>query len=365
MSETLARQLPTLRSRMQQNNCGLLAIGPGAHMQYLLGYHPHADERPCLLLVANKATALLCPALNAVEVAAYTDVPLFCWADEDGPDEALGSALQALGQIECQHVVLDETMRADFASLVLGFLPETKHSFTAETVGWMRMRKNDDEFQRLKMNALIDDGAMRCAAANARAGMSELELVDCVNNYFAEQGAKTEFAIVAAGAHGARPHHSPGDSIIQPGDAIVTDIGCRKDGVPSDMTRMIVIGEPPEGYQEIHALVEQAVQAALAAAKPGVLAQAVDAAARQVITDAGYGEYFTHRTGHGLGLEIHEPPYITASSQTVLDEGMVFSIEPGIYLPGRFGVRLEDIVILREHGAEVLSELPRDVLVAG
>ena len=120
-----------------------------------------------------------------------------------------------------------------------------------------------------------------------------------------------------------------------------------------------IIGTPPEGYEEVHAIVESAVQAAMAAAKPGVLASVVDAAARDVITEAGYGEYFVHRTGHGLGVEGHEPPYIAASSDVVLDEGMVFSIEPGIYLPGRFGIRLEDIVILRENGPEILSELPR------
>ena len=127
---------------------------------------------------------------------------------------------------------------------------------------------------------------------------------------------------------------------------------------------MAVVGRPPEGYGQIHTIVEKAVQAALKAAKPGVMAKDVDAAARRVIDDAGYGEYFVHRTGHGMGIDGHEPPYITATSETVLEEGMVFSIEPGIYLPGRFGIRLEDIVILREDGPEILSSLPRDLYVA-
>lgn len=127
---------------------------------------------------------------------------------------------------------------------------------------------------------------------------------------------------------------------------------------------MAVLGRAPEGYEEVHAIVEKAVQAAVAAARPGVKARDVDAAARKVITDAGYGEYFVHRTGHGLGIDIHEPPYITATSELVLDEGMVFSIEPGIYLPGRFGIRLEEIVILRKDDAEILSSLPRDVFRA-
>ncbi|MGB0867316.1 MAG: M24 family metallopeptidase [Granulosicoccaceae bacterium] len=365
MSETLKARLPALRQRMLSEGSDLLVIGPGSHMQYLLGFYPHPDERVCLLMISSSAALLLCPALNANEAAQQTDIPLVRWNDEDGPAEALQHALSALSASDSQCIAVDETMRADFALLVLDSLPGAKHVFSDNTVGWMRMRKDEDEYRRLKMNALIDDSAMRCAATHARAGMTERELTSIIREHFAEQDARTEFAIVATGANGAHPHHAPDDTVIQPGDAIVVDIGSRKDGVPSDMTRMIAIGEPPEGYEEVHAIVQRANKAALAAAKPGVAASVVDAAARDVITEAGYGEYFTHRTGHGLGLDIHEPPYITATSDVILDEGMVFSIEPGIYLPGRFGIRLEDIVILRAEGAEVLSELPLDLLIAG
>ena len=176
-------------------------------------------------------------------------------------------------------------------------------------------------------------------------------------------GAKPLFTIVGAGPNGAFPHHQTGETVLKSGDAIVMDIGAGMEGYSSDITRMAVMGTAPEGYDEIHAIVNAAVEAALAAAKPGVRAHVVDDAARGVITEAGYGAFFVHRTGHGLGTEVHEPPYITASSQTVLDEGMVFSIEPGIYMPGRFGLRLEEIVILRQDGPEILSDLPRDVHV--
>ena len=132
------------------------------------------------------------------------------------------------------------------------------------------------------------------------------------------------------------------------------------DGYVSDITRMAVMGDAPEGFAEVHAIVNAAVEAAMTAARPGALAHEVDDAARKVITDAGYGEFFIHRTGHGLGTQVHEPPYITSSSNMVLEEGMVFSVEPGIYLPDRFGLRLEEIVILRSGGPEILSELPRD-----
>ena len=142
------------------------------------------------------------------------------------------------------------------------------------------------------------------------------------------------------------------------------DIGARKDGYCSDITRMAALGEAPRGYAEVHAVVEAAVSAALAAIRPGAAARSIDAAARGVITDAGFGAQFTHRTGHGLGTEIHEPPYITATSELVLQEGMVFTVEPGIYLPGRFGIRLEEVVAVTADGVEVLSGLSRDLHVA-
>ena len=146
---------------------------------------------------------------------------------------------------------------------------------------------------------------------------------------------------------------------LKEGDAVVMDIGAGMNGYSSDITRMAVLGRMPDGFAEVHAVVDAAVEAALGAARPGVKAHKVDGAARAVINEAGYGDYFIHRAGHGLGTEVHEPPYISASSQTVLDEGMVFSIEPGIYLRGRFGVRLEEIVILRADEPEILSDIPR------
>ena len=255
-------------------------------------------------------------------------------------------------------------MRADFALLLLDKLPGAKHAFTGETLGALRMRKDEGEFAKLKMNAGIADRAMQAAFAAMRPGMSETELATVIKDHFASEGAQPAFWIVGGGPNGAFPHHQAGGRKLGKGDAVVIDIGGRKDGFPSDITRMAVIGTRPEGYAEVHETVEAAVQAALKAARPGVIARDVDAAARNVIAAAGYGDYFVHRTGHGMGIDGHEPPYITSTSDTVLEEGMVFSIEPGIYLPGRFGIRLEEIVILRADGPEIFSTLPRDVHVS-
>ncbi|MEX0859470.1 MAG: Xaa-Pro peptidase family protein [Cucumibacter sp.] len=363
MTDSKAR-LAKVRAAMRETGADLLAIGPGAHMQWLLGFHPHADERPCLFLAGPEKETFLMPGLNAEGSRQFTDIEFHTWSDDDGPNSALAAALAAIDARSAVNLVIDETMRADFALLLLEALPGARPSFTDRTVGAMRMRKDEDECARLKMSAAIADRAMGKAFAAIRPGVTELELAQVVRDHFASEGAVPGFWIVGAGGNGAFPHHQTGDRTLETGEAVVIDIGGIMGGYPSDITRMAVVGHPPEGYARIHDIVESAVQAALRAARPGVWAKQVDAAARSVIAEAGYGDYFVHRTGHGMGLDGHEPPYITATSETVLEEGMVFSIEPGIYLPDRFGIRLEDIVILRADGPEVLSSLPRNLFVA-
>ncbi|MDA4846535.1 M24 family metallopeptidase [Hoeflea poritis] len=353
-------RLTQLRGKMAETGTDLVVIGPGAHMKWMLGFYPHPDERPCLLFVSPSAEAFLMPALNAEGSRQETGIAFHTWDDADGPGAALEAALSAVDAKNAKAVVLDEAMRADFALLVLDAIPGARHAFTDATLGALRMRKSEEEYRELKMNAGLADEAMRAAFAAARPGIKEIELADAISESFESSGAKPLFRIVGAGGNGAFPHHHTGETVIAEGDAIVIDIGARKGTYSSDITRMVVIGDPPEGYEEVHGIVEAAVQAALNAAKPGVKASTVDAAARDVITEAGYGEYFVHRTGHGMGVEGHEPPYVTSTSDVILDTGMVFSIEPGIYLPGRFGIRLEDIVILRDDGPEILSQMPRD-----
>jgi len=346
---------------MKMNSVDLIALGPGTHMNWLLGFNPFPDERPCMLLVGQEKEAFLMPSVNAEGVREQTKIPMHCWNDEIGPEQALKEALSDTDTIAAKHIAIDEAMRSHFALLLLESLSNPTYEFTASTVGTLRMRKDQDEFVNLKENALIDDRAMQAGFAAIKEGVSELEIGEVINKHFISEGAKPQFCIVGSGPNGAFPHHHTGNRKVKKGDAVLIDIGGRKGTFPSDMTRMSVLGHPPEGYLEIHAIVERAVKAALSAARPGVMAKDVDAAARSVITEAGYGEFFVHRTGHGLGIDIHEPPYITATSEVVLDEGMVFSIEPGIYLQGRFGVRLEEIVILRTDGPEILSDLTREL----
>ena len=356
----MQHKINSLRARMREHNVDLVVLGPGTHMRWLLGFNTHSDERPCMLLIGKEKEAFVMPSVNAEDARKRTDIAINSWKDENGPEEALDEALSYTGSSNAKHIAIDEAMRSHFALILIDALPKPTYEFTNSTIGALRMRKDNDEYSNLKENALIDDRAMKAGFAAIKEGVTELEIGEAINNHFISEGAKPQFCIVGSGPNGAFPHHHTGNRKVENGDVVLIDIGGRKGTFPSDMTRMSVVGEPPKDYLEVHAIVERAVQAAMAAAKPGVMAKVVDAAARDVITEAGYGEFFVHRLGHGLGIDIHEPPYITATSEVILDEGMVFSVEPGIYLQGRFGVRLEEIVILRSEGPEILSELTRE-----
>jgi Xaa-Pro aminopeptidase len=350
---------------MEGAGIDLLAVGPGDHMTYLLGFHPHPDERPCLLLLTPERTGFLMPALNAEESRQHTDLPMETWGDGDGPSAALGRLAGQLDFAAVRRVALDEAMRTDFSLLLLDHLDGATPVLTTDLLGRMRMRKEPAEIERIQLNAELADRAMRAAYAAVRPGASELQVAQAVAEAFDAAGAdRVNFAIVGGGPNGAFPHHHTGPRTLNVGDAVVIDIGASKDSYNSDITRMASVGDPGDDYRKVHAIVEAAVQAALAVIRPGVRARDVDDAARSIITEAGYGEYFVHRTGHGFGLTGHEPPYITATNDLILEEGMTFSVEPGVYLPGRFGIRLEEIVAVTDRGARVFSKLSRDLHTA-
>lgn len=359
MSSLHDQRLAALRRRMSETGTDLVALGPSSHMVYLAGVDPHGDERPVMLLVSQSHAGFLMPALNADSSRQKTHLPFFPWSDDNGPDTALADLLAASGLPSAPSVVLDETMRADFALLLLDALPGASRRFTDDTVGFLRARKDESEYRLLKASALLNDRAIQAGFDALKEGISELEVAAVIRDVYKTAGAVPVFTSVCFAGNGAFPHHHTGETRLKAGDAVLIDAGGCLDGYPSDMTRVGFFGTPTETFEKVHAIVEGAVAAALAAAKPGVTAGAVDKAARDVITQAGFGDRFPHRTGHGMGIDIHEPPYLTATSDTVLDEGMVFSIEPGIYLPGEFGLRLEDIVILRKDGPEILSDMPR------
>jgi Xaa-Pro aminopeptidase len=224
--------------------------------------------------------------------------------------------------------------------------------------------KDDEEVELLRTVALAADEAFADLLELPFAGRRELDVADVVRERLVERGHETtDFAIVASGPNGASPHHGAGERTIESGDAVVLDFGGTREGYYSDITRTVFVGEPQEEHRAVYEVVRSAQQAAFDAVRPGATAQEVDRAARGVISEAGYGERFVHRTGHGIGLDLHEPPYIVEGNETLLEPGMTFSDEPGIYLPGRFGVRIEDQVVVTTNGAERLNEASRELTV--
>jgi Xaa-Pro aminopeptidase len=366
-AETRAQRLDSLRGEMRRAGIDLAAIAPTDNIRYLLGFSPLGDERACMLLVTASRAAVLMPSLNAEQAAAEApELELIRWSDDAGPADALRATLERVAGTSARRVAADPEMRADHLMLLQQTLPEATTVSATLVVGPLREAKDAGELAALQRSSDVADRAVKAAFAACAPGVAEITVGDAVARAFGEGGSTLEFAIVGGGPNGAFPHHHTGSRPLQNGDAVVIDVGGRLGGYVSDITRMAFIGEPTERYREIHAIVEAAVVAGMAAARPGATCAEVDAAARGVIADAGYGEHFVHRTGHGLGLSVHEPPWIMRGYDVELRPGIVHSVEPGIYLPGEFGVRLEEIVHVTETGCERFSSLPRDVhVVAG
>ncbi|MGH2347657.1 MAG: M24 family metallopeptidase, partial [Chloroflexota bacterium] len=325
-----------LRQALRAAGIDLLALAPTNNLRYILGgFAPPGDERFCALLVTADGIAMVIPSLNLQQAREHlNDVPFYDYADEAGPSAALAKALRFLQAAQAPIVAVDEEMYADHLLVLQAVLPTATYRRAGEVVAPLRSRKDAAEIELLKAAAATADAGVRAVYEALRPGITEVQLVDVAGTAMRRAGADAvAFAGVGAGAHSALPHHHPDQTALRAGDVVFIDIGSTLNGYCSDITRMAIVGgaAPDPEFERVRAVVEAAVRAALDTARPGVAARAVDAAAREVITAAGYGENFVHRTGHGLGLSVHEPPYITSTEDLVLDEGMVFSIEPGIY----------------------------------
>jgi Xaa-Pro aminopeptidase len=356
------RRLDSLRAAMQAAEVDLIAIGPTANMRYLAGFVPHADERLCLLLISAQATRSVVPKLNADEWTAHSHLTPYTWADEEGPGAALQTALAGMGPVK--KLAVDGAMRADF---LLPLLAATgaEHTTAADTlIAPLRALKSEAEIEALARAAAQADRAMQAAMVACQPGASESQVAWAAEEAFRLDGAEeVVFTLVAAGANAAYPHHHSSQRILQKGEAVLFDIGASLQGYKSDITRMVFLGDPPAEFLKAYQAVLEANGQGRAAVRPGVTAEEVDRAARSSLEANGYGPHFIHRTGHGLGLEVHEVPWILAGNRQTLETGMVFSVEPGVYFPGQFGVRIEDIVVVTQEGHRCLTGLDRDLVV--
>jgi len=358
----MTTRVKAARERLGVEGIDALAIPPGDDLLYLLGYTPHPDERPCYLLITPAATLFLVPELNATAAAGHVPYPTLTYSDAAGPQEALREAALRLGAP--RRIAVGDTMRADALLRLQALWPDARFVPGAQVMAPLRMIKSPEEIAALRRAAATADAAVEAVFAAARPGRRETELAGLAAEAFHAQGVpEVPFAIIASGSNSAYPHHERSARALAAGEPLLVDVGGRLDGYMSDITRMAHLGPPPARYRDIHAVVEDAVVAALASIRPGVPIREVDLAARRVIERAGYGAHFIHRTGHGIGVSGHELPSITHSNDDPLQAGMAFSVEPGIYLVGEFGVRLEEIVIVTERGGERLSALSRAVRI--
>ena len=360
----IERRLRILRDAMANSNVDIAAVAPGDMMRYLAGYASYPDERLCLLLISARKAVVVAPALNAAEWQAHTALPLYIWADEEGPRAALSAALSSLELSQVRRLAVDGEMRADFLLHLLGATGDPEVITLAALGAPLRLRKSPFEIELLQAAAAQADRAMQAAIEACQPGVTEAQVAWAAEQAFRMDGADYVcFTLVASGPNSAFPHHRSGQRVLQHGDAVLIDIGASLNNYKSDITRMVYLGEPPLVFLRTYDAVLRANEQARAAVKPGATAASVDRAARAVLEAAGCAERFIHRTGHGLGLSVHEPPWIMAGNEQLLEEGMVFSIEPGVYFPGQFGIRIEDIVMVTTSGARTLTGLDRRLVV--
>lgn len=343
---------------------------PGANLRYFTGLDWHLSERPVLALIGPHDLALVLPEFELSQLAAHPELSprVFPWSDEAGYAGAFRAAVTDLGLREQVLGVDALTMRAGEYLSLLAEAPELQVRRAETGLTAVRAIKEPDELAAIREAVLLSERALARLLPEVRAGQSELEVASRLTDLLAAEGSDAHAfePLVQSGPNSAVPHGGPSARTLQPGEPLLIDYGGRKRGYPADITRTMFCGDPSGDssgeLRRVFEVVSAANRAAIAAVKPGAAMQEIDRAARRVITEAGYGERFIHRTGHGLGLEVHESlPQLAEGVETPLEPGMVMTIEPGVYLPGVGGVRLEDVVVVTERGGEVLTRLPHEL----
>lgn len=364
-SEVYAHRLAAAANGARAAGLAGLVITPGYDLRYLTGSRAQTFERLTALVISSSGeSTVVLPRMElaALRESAVADLGLVVrdWVDGENPYRLVG---QALGGAEAAVAVTDSMPALHLLPLaeLLGVVPVLATGVLAA----LRMVKDAHEIEALRTAGAAIDRVHAQVPQFLRPGRTEAEIAaDITNAIVAEGHSEAAFVIVGSGPHGADPHHECSDRELRPGDIVVIDIGGPVEpGYNSDCTRTYSLGEPDPEVAGQYAVLQRAQAAAVAAVRPGVSAESIDAAARDVLAQAGLAEYFVHRTGHGIGLSVHEEPYIVAGNDQPLAEGMAFSVEPGIYLPGRWGARIEDIVIVAADGALPVNTRSHDLTV--
>ena len=361
-----ASRLESAAAAAARSGLDALLLTPGPDLRYLTGYDTHQSERlTCLAVPVAGPAFLVVPRLELASAqgspAAGMGLEFVVWDETDDPYRVVAQRLGAVGTVGLAGQM--------WAMMVLRFrdaMPGARQALAGAALRALRIRKTPAEVAALAEAGAAIDRVHASVPRWLRPGRTEREAAADIASAIAAEGhARIDFVIVGSGPNAAKPHHEPSDRVLSPGDAVVVDIGgTMPSGYCSDCTRTYALGAAPPDMAAYYAVLAEAQEAACAAVRPGIPAQAVDAVARDLITKAGYGAYFTHRTGHGIGLETHEDPYIVAGNAEELEPGMAFSVEPGIY-PGPHGARIEDIVVCTADGYRRLNNGSRELIVVG
>ncbi|MDX3803489.1 aminopeptidase P family protein [Streptomyces sp. AK04-3B] len=358
-----ARMERAAREAADAGLAGLL-VAPGPDLVWLTGYAPTAvtERLTLLVLAAGRDPVLVVPALEAPDAAKAAGAPgltLRDWTDGKDPYAATAALLEDRGRFG-----ISDNARAMHLLALQNALPATSYTSLTEALPMLRAVKDAAELELMAAAGAAADRVFEEIRQVPFGGRRETEVGAELAALLRRFGhSQVDFTIVASGPNGANPHHEVGDRVIEHGDMVVLDFGGLKDGYGSDTSRTVHVGEPTDEERRVHDLVREAQEAGFRAVRPGVACQEVDRAARAVIAAAGYGAHFIHRTGHGIGVTTHEPPYMIEGEEQPLVPGMCFSVEPGVYLPGRFGVRIEDIVTVTEDGGRRLNDTTRELVI--
>lgn len=360
----LKNRIEAAQSVMRDRDVDFLFVAPSADLIYFFDLAAHASERMLLLVIPQQGKPDLVVAnFERPHAKGKEDlVEIHSWEEHERPIELVREIVSA---VNAPTIGVSDQMRAGFLVSMLESLPDAAFINSVGIIRELRMVKDDDELENLKTAAAMADAAWdEFVSTTTLSGKTERQAARELAALRTKHGLEViSNGICASGPNSAAPHHSTGERVIQMGDSVVFDFGGKYRHYTADVTRTVHVGEPSDEYRRAYDAVLEANEAAVPQYRPGVACQDVDLAARQVIESAGFGQYFSHRLGHGLGLDGHEEPYLVKGNSLPLKAGMVFSDEPGIYIPGRFGIRIEDSVVVRENGGEKINHCRRDLIV--
>ncbi|CAB4956340.1 MAG: M24 family metallopeptidase [Actinobacteria bacterium] len=371
MSHTPAADLADRLARARQYaadlGIGALVVSPGPDLRYLIGYDAVPLERlTALVIPAHGDPLMVVPLLERpaalASPAGELGIDVLSWGETDDPYALVASTLPGVAS-----VAVDNRMWAEKALRLRAAMPSVEQRLAGEVINHLRMRKTPSEVASLQRAGAAIDSVHASVTQWLRAGRTEREVGrDIADAILAAGHVSVDFVIVASGPNGASPHHEVSDRVIERGDAVVVDIGgTMPDGYCSDETRTYAVGTPSDEFLAAYEVLQRSQAAAVAHVRPGVACESIDAVARGILSDAGLGDLFIHRTGHGIGLETHEEPYIVSGNATLLEAGFAFSIEPGFYLAGVHGARIEDIVVCGDTGPILMNARPRELVMVG